>query len=203
MERRRRSQLASLPLDKSNGYEEAADRFMLARDPRIGVAIVSEWSRTLPRGSSILDIGCGHGIPVSQLLIHEGFAVYGVDASAKLMAAFRGRFPDVHAECAAVEDSNFFGQTFDAVVAWGLMFLLSADVQTLVISKVSRALNPSGRFLFTSPQQACLWRDALTGRQSISLGSQVYQQILRTQGLTLVGEQCDEADNYYYLATKL
>lgn len=70
-------------------------------------------------------------------LIEEGFTVYGVDASAKLIAEFRKRFPDAPAECAAVEDSKFFGRTFDAIVAWGLMFLLPAETQSMVIHKAA------------------------------------------------------------------
>jgi 2-polyprenyl-3-methyl-5-hydroxy-6-metoxy-1,4-benzoquinol methylase len=77
--------------DKSNGYEELAEAFMSARNPRIGPAIIREWSKTLPRGCAILDLGCGHGVPISEALIAEGFGVYGVDASAKMIAAFRSR----------------------------------------------------------------------------------------------------------------
>jgi len=151
---------------------------------------------------SILDLGCGHGVPISQALINEGFAVYGVDASAKMIAAFRERFPDAHAECSSVEDSEFFNITFDGVVAWGLMFLLSPAIQTLVILKVARALNPGGKFLFTSPRGAVTWTDVLTRRESISLGFQAYQEILLAEGLVLTGEQSDDGENHYYLVSK-
>ena len=84
----------TIPQDKSNGYEQVAERFISVRNPGIGASTVREWSTTLAPGSSILDLGCGHGAPISQVLINHGFAVYGVDASAKMIAAFRQRFPD-------------------------------------------------------------------------------------------------------------
>lgn len=96
------------PQDKSHGYDEVAEVFISGRNPRIGAATVRAWSRTLPRGSSILNIGCGDGA-YSQVLIEDRFAVYGVDASAKMIAASRERFPDAHVECAAVEESTFSG----------------------------------------------------------------------------------------------
>jgi hypothetical protein len=71
-----------------------------------------------------------------------------------MIAAFRDRFPDAHAECSSVEGSAFFGRSFDGVIAWGLMFLLPADVQTLVMRKVASVLNRGGKFLFTAPQGA-------------------------------------------------
>ena len=186
------------PSDKSNGYEEVAKPFMSERDSLTGVSTVRQWSRTLVRGSSILDLGCGHGVPISQALIEDGFTVYGVDASASLMESFRKRFPSAHAECSAFEDSAFFRRTFDAVVAVGLMFLLHSDVQCLLIRKVKQALNSNGQFLFTSPKEKCIWQDILTHRESVSLGAQCYREILQADGLILVGEMSDEGTNHYY-----
>jgi len=119
-----------------------------------------------------------------------------------MISSFQRRFPKAHAQCASVEESDFFGRTFDGVVAWGLLFLLPSDVQAVVIHKVAGVLNPNGKFLFTSPQEACTWQDALTGRNSISLGSRVYGQILHADGLSLVGEQLDEGNNHYFFVWK-
>jgi 2-polyprenyl-3-methyl-5-hydroxy-6-metoxy-1,4-benzoquinol methylase len=188
--------------DKSNGYEEIAEHFMRARNPRIGPSNVRKWCRTLAPGSSILDLGCGNGVPISQVLVEEGLDIYGVDASAKMVEVFRERFPSAHAQCCAVEDSDFFGLTFDGVIAWGLMFLLSPDIQPLVIHKVANVLNRNGKFLFTTPEQAIIWNDSLTRRESISLGAERYRQLLRAAGFVLVGEESDEGDNHYYLASK-
>jgi len=105
---------------------------MSARNPRTGAVIIREWSRTLPSRSAILDLGCGHGVPVSQTLTEEGFTVFGVDASITLIEAYRKRFPSALAECAGVEDSEFFQRTFNGVVACGLMFLMPEDTQSLI-----------------------------------------------------------------------
>lgn len=175
---------------------------MRARNPRIGPRTVLEWSKRLPAGTAILDLGCGYGVPISEALIEAGFEVYGVDASPRLIAAFRERFPNARVECSAAEDSEFFHRTFDAVVAWGLMFLLSADVQVKIIAKVAKALNPGGNFLFTSPREIVSWNDSLTGQPSVALGAEVYKRVLRKEGLVLDGEADDEGDNHYYFASK-
>jgi len=188
--------------DKCNGCEAAGRQFMASRNPQIGTHTVREWSRRIARGSTILDLGCGHGVPISQVLIDEGFDVYRVNPSPKLIAAFRERFPTAHAECAAVEDSEFFWRAFDGVVAAGLMLLLPPNVQVTVIRKIGSSLNPAGKFLFTSPKEAATWRDILTGRESVSLGAERYLQIPHTEGLLLVDEQLDEGGNHYYLASK-
>src|SRR5579863_1280279 len=185
-----------------DGYESVAEDFVRARRPGIGPRVVLEWAKGLPPGASILDLGCGHGVPTSEALLQAGYKLYGVDASPTLVSKFRQRFPETPVECSPVEDSLFFSRTYDAAVAWGLMFLLPAEAQRSLISKVARALDRQGQFLFTSPRQACTWADSLTGLPSISLGHEVYEQELAAQGLVLVGNDEDEGENYYYFVAK-
>ncbi len=197
---------ATLPFvtnpDKSNGYEEIVSIFASTRGPDVGASVVSDWAQTLPDGATVLDLGCGTGVPISQAVMDRGFNLYGVDASPSMVAAFRTRFPTVPVECAAVEDSDFFGRTFDAVVSWGLFFLLDAEAQRSLIAKVAAVLPRGGRFLFTAPSQCCSWPDALTGRTSISLGYEAYRRIMDAEGLSLVGTHLDECENHYYFAYK-
>jgi SAM-dependent methyltransferase len=190
-------------VDPSNGWEAVAQEVIVLRQlSMVGVATVQAWARTLPEGASILDLGCGSGQPISDALISDGFAVYGVDASPSLAAAFRHRFPHAHIACEAVEESSFFGRTFDGAVAWGLMFLLPIETQRAFIHRVARALNAGGRFLFTAPAQVCSWADLSTGRLSQSLGAAAYEAELAAAGLRLLGKDVDEGENHYYKAEK-
>ena len=185
--------------DASNGWEEVAGEFIAARDQScIGVEVARAWAQHLPSAAPILDLGCGNGVPISQSLINDGFRVYGIDASPTLVAEFRRRFPQMNVACEPAETSAFFGIRFDGVIAVGLMFLLPADVQRALIFRVAAALNPGGRFLFSSPSQLCTWADLMTGRESRSLGADAYVTILAEAGLILVGNYTDEGETYYY-----
>ena len=192
--------------DKSNGYDEIAPIFISGRGQKsggIGVSVVAEWSQMLPKGGTVLDLGCGTGVPISEVLIERGLDLYGVDASLRMVATFRARFPNVPVECIAVEDSDFFGRTFDGVVAWGLFFLLDAGLQRRLLAKVAAILPGGGSLLFTAPKQSCSWVDAMTGQTSVSLGHDAYRGILATNGMSLLGTRTDEGENHYYLAHKL
>jgi 2-polyprenyl-3-methyl-5-hydroxy-6-metoxy-1,4-benzoquinol methylase len=119
-------------MDKSNGYEQIATIFITGRGQAvngIGKSYVRNWGRTLPANSTVLDLGCGTGIPISKVLIDEGMTVYGVDASPTLVKAFQQNFPNNPVACEAVEDSLFFDKKFNAIVAWGLIFLLPPEAQ--------------------------------------------------------------------------
>jgi SAM-dependent methyltransferase len=189
--------------DASNGWNAVADKLIAAREKSpIGAGVVRTWAQYFPKGASILDLGCGSGVPVSQTLIDCGLHIHGVDASPTLVAAFRSRFPNADIVCEPAESSRFFSRNFDGVIAVGLMFLLPPEVQRALILKTGAALNPGGRFLFSSPYQICAWSDLMTGRESRSLGKSAYATILSEAGLALVGNYTDEGESHYYHARK-
>jgi SAM-dependent methyltransferase len=190
-------------IDPSNGWEAIAEWFIEhAAQSHIGVATVGAWARSLARGATVLDVGCGPGGPRADVLFDAGLRVYGIDASATLAAAFQRRFPDAFVACEPVETSRLFDRSFDGVIAWGLLFLLPAVLQRSVIARVSRVMRPGARFLFTAPARPCTWDDASTGRASWSLGSDAYKAELASTGLTVIAEHTDEGENHYFDAVK-
>lgn len=185
-------------MDRSNGYERIAREFLTSRSPGVGVDVVRNWARSLSKGATIIDIGCGPGIPMTAALVTEGLQVFGVDASPTLVQEFRRNFPDVPVACEAVQDSRFFDRQFDGALAWGLMFLLFPEDQRQLITRVATILVPGGRFLFTSPSEPVAWIDVMTGLESRSLGVDEYRRQLDAVGLSLVGQFEDEGGNYYF-----
>jgi 2-polyprenyl-3-methyl-5-hydroxy-6-metoxy-1,4-benzoquinol methylase len=193
-------------MNKSNGYEDIAAIFIKGRGQAvhgIGASSVRNWAKTLPPNATVLDLGCGTGIPICRVLIDEGMTVYGVDASPSIVQAFQQNFPNTPVACEAVEDSLFFNRQFDAIIAWGLLFLLAEEVQEMVIQKAADALLIGGKLLFTAPSAAVSWKDAMTGQQSRSMGAAKYKQLLSASGLSLIEEFEDEGQNHYYHAFKL
>ena len=193
--------------DRSNGYEGVAAEFLKGRgsaEPRaiVGVTAVREWAKTLPGGAAVIDLGCGPGFPITEVLVMEGLNVYAIDASPTFVDAFRRNLPGVPVCCEAVEDSTFFDRTFDAVLAWGLIFLLAAEQQRRLIERIADILLPGGRLLFTSEHEPLVWNDAMTGLESRSLGAAEYRTELAKAGLSVVREFEDEGRNYYFEALK-
>lgn len=188
--------------DLSNGYDDESESFIASRSPTIGVSIVRSWAQSLPAGAMILEIGCGDGIPITRTLIEEGLNVHAVDASPKMVSAFRKNFPDTPVICEAAEHLHDLDQSFDAAIAWGLLFLLTPETQKIVIHNIGNALSHGGRFLFTSPKQACTWMDVRTGRESVSLGAARYQSLLSAANFSLIAEYEDEGSNHYFEAER-
>jgi predicted RNA methylase len=95
--------------DESNGYESIAGDYIKGRGQAvngIGSSTARARARTFNKGSVILDLGCGTGIPVTNILLEAGLNAYAVDASPKMVEAFRQNFPDVPVACESVERSS-------------------------------------------------------------------------------------------------
>lgn len=190
-------------IDESNGYEGIAEIYIKGRGRAVngvGASTARAWARSLNKGSVVLDIGCGTGIPVTKILLDEGLSVYAVDASPTMIKTFRQNFPGVPVACEPVERSPFFNRSFDGIIAVGLIFLLSEETQRMLIPKMAAALNPGGRLLFTSPVEKIEWNDAMTEQLSRSLGAEEYRSLISTSGLSIIDELDDEGGNHYFNA---
>jgi SAM-dependent methyltransferase len=194
-------------MDRSNGYEGVAVEFLArrgsaARSAGIGRKEVRNWARTLPRGASVVDVGCGPGFPITEVLVLEGLNAFGVDAAPSFVEAFRRNLPNTPVVCEAVQDSMFFHRTFDAVLSWGLIFLLSSADQRRLIQRFAEILVPGGRLLFTGPAPVGVWNDAMTDLESRSLGVEEYRRLLAEAGFSVISEYEDVGENHYFDAVK-
>lgn len=114
--------------DPSRGWDSIAEKFMGVRSTN-GADIVRQWSKHLRPTGSVVDIGCGSGVPISEAFIAKGFEVLGIDASPTLLSAFPRRLPKAEAVCEPAETAASSRGKFDGAVAGGLIFLLPEESQ--------------------------------------------------------------------------
>jgi 2-polyprenyl-3-methyl-5-hydroxy-6-metoxy-1,4-benzoquinol methylase len=85
-------------MDRSNGYEGIVAEFLAGRDSGrstgIGVKEVRKWAQTLSRGAAVIDLGCGPGFPITEVMVTEGVSTFGVDASPSFVEAFWRDLPN-------------------------------------------------------------------------------------------------------------
>jgi ubiquinone/menaquinone biosynthesis C-methylase UbiE len=95
------------------------------------------------RGQRVLDLGCGTG-RLSAALAEQGIArVWGVDASAEMLAVARERLPgSVGLKQAHAEELPFRDGWFDRVVMWLVVHLVDRPA---ALAEIARVLVPDGR----------------------------------------------------------
>jgi cyclopropane fatty-acyl-phospholipid synthase-like methyltransferase len=135
----------------STGYDAVADEYVALEQPG------KEWPRLqllrdllshLPSGSSVLDVGCGNGIPALREIARDHNGV-GIDISAKQVERARANVPAADVLHGDVQELLFAPNSFDAVVALYVLDHLPREKHATFFARVHSWLRPSGLFLFS------------------------------------------------------
>lgn len=97
----------------------------------------------LPRGASILELGCGSGDPVTRELAKR-FAVVGVDISERLLEIARQNVPEATFLQADMAALDLPPGSFDAVAAFYSIPHLPREEQGALLRKIAGWLKPRG-----------------------------------------------------------
>ncbi|MCW2801028.1 MAG: Methyltransferase type 11 [Aeromicrobium sp.] len=104
----------------------------------------------LEPGQRALDVGCGPGALITQLVTRVGAAtVSAVDPSAPFVDAAKQAFPDVDIQLASAEHLPYSDDTFDACLAALVVHFMSDPVAGL--REMGRVTRPGGAVA------ACVW----------------------------------------------
>jgi cyclopropane fatty-acyl-phospholipid synthase-like methyltransferase len=133
------------------GYDRMAESYLGSKDPvdPTTLAALEEVVRTLQPGAAILDLGCGAGVPVTRWLADRGFAVTGVDFSARQLELARRLVPAANLIKADMTGLDLPPASFDAVVAFYSIIHVPRTEHPALLGKIHRWLRPGGAFLAT------------------------------------------------------
>jgi SAM-dependent methyltransferase len=156
--------------------------------------IYAEWldllEKRIDAGSSVLDLGCGCGVPVARRLARR-YAVTGVDLSPVQIQRARELVPAATFVCADMTTLAFADESFSAIACLFALIHLPLAEQPTLLGNVRRWLRPDGLFIAT------VGRGAWTGLEKDWLGvkggdmwwshadTETYRQWLAEAGLQL------------------
>jgi SAM-dependent methyltransferase len=100
----------------------------------------------------VLDLGCGPAL-MAPALVERGLEVWGIDASARMIAAGRERLahPACHLDVGDATALRFASGFFDAVISMGLLEYFP-DYSPL-LREIARVLKPGGIAILTVPSR--------------------------------------------------
>ncbi|HVY06528.1 MAG TPA: class I SAM-dependent methyltransferase [Burkholderiales bacterium] len=177
------------PQQVAASYDELADRWNSDDFPRSNG--IGQHERALAFagiGRRALDVGCGSSGRIIDLLQSRGYAVEGLDLSARMLALARARHPDVtfhHADiCEWVPP-----HPYDFISAWDSIWHVPLSQQEAVLAKLLQGLAPGGVCIFTTGGL-----DARAEKTDSAMGPPMYYSVLgvpRTlEAITRVGCLC-------------
>jgi len=100
----------------------------------------------LPKKASVLDFGCGPGIPFTQRLVKEGFNVTAIDISDTMIRVAKKNVPKARYIRVSMTDIKF-KEEFDGIFSGYSMLCLDPKNFQMAAKKAVRSLKPGGFFL--------------------------------------------------------
>jgi SAM-dependent methyltransferase len=134
-----------------DGYDQIAERYLAAvsqpraNDPR------DLWTghllRRLSPASSVLDLGCGPGVPTAAAFAEAGHHVVGVDISPRQIELARRNVPKGSFVLADVAEFDAEPESFDAAMALFSLTHVPRDRYPALFARLVGWLRPGGWFL--------------------------------------------------------
>jgi SAM-dependent methyltransferase len=134
-----------------SGYDLMAEQYLATknREDPLALTALGDLASLLPRDAAVLDLGCGAGVPVTRWLSDKGFAVTGVDVSARQLKLARTYVPEATFIKADMTEVTFPPGSLDAVVAFYSIIHLPRTEHPALLGRIHRWLRPEGIFLAT------------------------------------------------------
>jgi SAM-dependent methyltransferase len=147
----------------------------------------------LPAGATVLDIGCGSGVPIGRELIRRGFGLTGVDAAPTMLSLFRSNLHGIPAHRMDMRQLAL-GRRFSGLLAWDSFFHLAPDDQRMMFARFEAHAAPGAALMFTSGNEEGTAIGELEGEPLYhgSLSPAEYRTLLDAAGFEVVAHVADD-----------
>jgi len=130
-----------------DGYDACALRYAEERQKEPNREI-EHITRAVSAGGTILEVGCGPGIPNAKYL-SENYEVTGVDLSASMIRLAEANAPRADFIEGDITQVSFPDDSFDGIVAFYSLFHVPRSDHSELFRRFARWLRPGGAILVT------------------------------------------------------
>jgi ubiquinone/menaquinone biosynthesis C-methylase UbiE len=127
-----------------SGYDEIAERYLAARTGGADIDLLPELVTRLGPGHTVLDAGCGAGVPVMQMLVDAGLSVVGIDLSSVQLELARARVAAAQLAQADLSMVPFGDGSFDGLVSYFAVIHVPRADHRHVFAEFRRVVRPGG-----------------------------------------------------------
>lgn len=130
------------------GYNKAAEHYSSDRNEFENDKYLDKFIELLKSGT-VLDIGCGAGIPIDKYLIDRGFKVIGIDISEKQIELAKKNLPEADYSVKDMSELKNGEYQVDGVVSTYAIFHTPREHHQELFNKINSFLPASGLILVT------------------------------------------------------
>jgi len=131
------------------GYNKIAKKYLKYRDIFKNNKHLDLLIKRLQLGATILDIGCGAGVPIDKYFIDKGFKIIGIDISDKQIELAKKNLPEGEFKVKDMLDLKKREFTVDTVVSFYAIFHTPRQKHLEILQKINSFLPDNGYLLVT------------------------------------------------------
>ena len=130
-------------------YNKTADEYLRQRDAFKNNKYLDKLMALLPKGATILDIGCGAGIPIDSYLIKRGYKIIGIDISDKQIELAHKNVPEGRFERKDMSELKDREYSVNAIVSFYAIFHTPRENHLDLFRKMKTFIPIGGYILVT------------------------------------------------------
>ncbi|CZT15953.1 related to O-methyltransferase [Ramularia collo-cygni] len=127
----------------SNWYLDWAKSLKSPRERYVEILL----KESITPSPSVLELGCGPGVPILRMLLDRGASVIGNDISSQQLRLAKSSCPEAELVAGDMSLLSFPSKTYDGVVYFYTIFHLPRAEQKNLLEKIYAWLKPGGMFL--------------------------------------------------------
>jgi SAM-dependent methyltransferase len=139
--------------------------------------VFNEFCKKIPKNGTILDLGCGPGIPVTKELVNRGFKVTAIDFSDVMIKLAKKNVPQCDFRKISMTKIDYENR-FDGIISSYTMLCLDPENFDKTSQNVSKALKKGGMFFIAlnEPKEVYTEKDYYTKIDGQPIYSRPYSE---------------------------
>ncbi len=172
-------------------YEQLGKKYLVHRQSLKSDSYVRLLLKQLPKNSSILDIGCGAGVPVDDIIVKAGHEVTGIDLSPSLIKEAQKLVPQASYAVGDMQLLKPNEYSVDAVICLYAIFHIPRSEHSRMIKTFASYLPINGWLLISMGDRVFEGEHEMYGVASYSSqwGSAENKKIIESSGFKIYSEE--------------
>lgn len=178
-----------------DGYDKMANKYLSERDKLKTAKYLQQLIKYLPKNAKILDLGCGAGVPVDDILIKAGYEVTGLDISKEQIKLARKNCPRGDYVVADIAELMMNEYQMGAIVCFYTLFHLPRTEHKKLLTIMHSFLQKNGMLLVTMGDREFEGRHVMHGEEmwSSQFGTAKNVQLVKDVGFEIIMNEIDRS----------
>ena len=178
-----------------DGYDRMANKYLSERDKLKTAKYLQQLMKYLPKNANVLDLGCGAGVPVDDILIKAGHEVLGLDISKEQIKLARKNCPRGDYAVADIAELKENEYQMDGIVCFYTLFHLPRTQHKNLLTIMRSFLRKNGMLLVTMGDREFEGKHVMHGEEmwSSQFGTTKNAQLVTGAGFEILLNEIDNS----------